>query len=648
MAPRRTPDSEPLLLDNSTQGQCCWFELSRTAVAIVLFAIASLAIALVVSVVALLLKNYNEYGIGVTPTGSDPYATGRFVPCIYGSFPCLWNWNISSSEWGYVCTLGTDCPNDSGARPSLSVVLARLDSRDAALIEAEMRSTSPEVHQVFCDRVVHGTLRGHKVLLVLTSPGRDRAAVCMSDLLRLYGRLILEVIYVGTARFSPRAGGVIDSTNNCSKAAPALEPFPDAGPAVKLTLIGDICVSAVAASWDCQRCADDDDRASFLPDSTPWWSACRKLHCEVRASRVAGAQSPLSRLRWPPAVADVASARSFGSTQRSPRLGEPAPADAGAAPAAPPLAPGAAARALAPAAGADENDDNDGGGAKPGAPTARVDADGDDDEPSPDAGSGAGAVEIGSRDRLPPQVTPPEAFVPPAVTPLILPGTDAANCEYWSQWDSLVELTHASALSDSPPERLGGELKELVGRYWKAMSDGTGQDYLAVLRDTPLILGNDECAEASSETHWRGAPYDETARRAVQDAIGNAYAAKGEARPKAPPVAVSAMEGAGWMSVLAVRERYLDRPIPFVNIRANAGYTHEPVHLVREYNTWRESPDWLREDERGTYEVLAKARASEAAARVLLRLFDARSKPFGARDWAASDRGADLAADRRR
>lgn len=107
------------------------------------------------------------------------------------------------------------------------------------------------------------------------------------------------------------------------------------------------------------------------------------------------------------------------------------------------------------------------------------------------------------------------------------------------------------------------------------------------------------------------------------------------------------MEGAGWMSVLAVRERYLDRPIPFVNIRGNAGYTHEPVHMVPEFGAWRESADWLTPKERSVYDGLAKRRAAEGAARVLLRLFDVRSKPVGVRDWGSDRAGTDVAVDRR-
>jgi hypothetical protein len=122
------------------------------------------------------------------------------------------------------------------------------------------------------------------------------------------------------------------------------------------------------------------------------------------------------------------------------------------------------------------------------------------------------------------------------------------------------------------------------------------------------------------------------ARRAVADAIGNAFASQGEQRPKTPPVAVSAMEGASWMSVLAVRERYLDRPIPFVNIRAHAGYSHEPLRFVPEAGAWRESADWLAASERAKFEELAEARAAEAAARVVLRLFETR-RPAG-KEWA--------------
>lgn len=91
------------------------------------------------------------------------------------------------------------------------------------------------------------------------------------------------------------------------------------------------------------------------------------------------------------------------------------------------------------------------------------------------------------------------------------------------------------------------------------------------------------------------------------------------------PVAVSAMEGAGWMSVLAVRDGYAMQPIPFVNIRAAAGYTHEPVFRTADAGDWRESGAWLTASERLDFERLAQRRASQAATKALLQFFQRRT-----------------------
>jgi hypothetical protein len=100
------------------------------------------------------------------------------------------------------------------------------------------------------------------------------------------------------------------------------------------------------------------------------------------------------------------------------------------------------------------------------------------------------------------------------------------------------------------------------------------------------------------------------------------------------------------MSVLAVRERYLDRTIPFTNIRAASGYTHEPVRFVAQYDAWRESAGWLSATERRQFEGLAEAHAARAAAQVVLRLFESHPPPGRDPDgeWSKVDLMAVLAA----
>jgi hypothetical protein len=203
-----------------------------------------------------------------------------------------------------------------------------------------------------------------------------------------------------------------------------------------------VCISAVATSWDCQRCADDDDQASALSEATPWWSACRRLHCT--------------------------------------RRGEDA------------------RRRLARASGGGGGGERDVGFRREGAALPRLGAPPSDElspflpeQPPP-----------GPAELEPDWEQPPDTFAPPAVSPQIERGSDAANCQYWSASPRLSKLARAGAESGPPLEQVGGELMEFVSRYWRVMSDGTSQPYGDVLRDTPVVLGDSECAEASSETFW--------------------------------------------------------------------------------------------------------------------------------------------------
>lgn len=152
------------------------------------------------------------------------------------------------------------------------------------------------------------------------------------------------------------------------------------------------------------------------------------------------------------------------------------------------------------------------------------------------------------------------------------------------------------------------------------MSEGTGQPYLkrggeegdgssssSSIRSTPKLWDYMSCGEASSDSFWVGAPYDELARSYIAAQInqanaqdvnvaytpgtGDDEASPQTSLPKLPlepvskqgTIAVSAMEGVGWMSVLFYGEKNLGRKhIPAVNIRGAADHVHPPLYRQKQ------------------------------------------------------------------
>jgi hypothetical protein len=148
-------------------------------------------------------------------------------------------------------------------------------------------------------------------------------------------------------------------------------------------------------------------------------------------------------------------------------------------------------------------------------------------------------------------------------------------------------------------------LAALQGDYWSAMANGTGEPFDRFLGDLrPKVFDYTQCAEATSNTFWVGTPYDELARTYVATLVNHAFdspllnGAFGGAGPAIPlagglvtkrdTVAVSAMESAGWMEVLALEEVFLHYPrIPAVNVRGAADYVTPPLSRRRD-GTWEE------------------------------------------------------------
>lgn len=149
-------------------------------------------------------------------------------------------------------------------------------------------------------------------------------------------------------------------------------------------------------------------------------------------------------------------------------------------------------------------------------------------------------------------------------------------------------------------------LAALEGEYWSAMANGTGEPFDAFLGDlSPRVFDYTQCAEATSNTFWVGTPYDELARDYVASLVNHAFAspllngAFGDPRPALPltspltkqnTVAVSAMESAGWMEVLALEEVRCAQRGPCPSPSKRGTFTpFEWVH-ARSFCTTPESP----------------------------------------------------------
>ena len=100
------------------------------------------------------------------------------------------------------------------------------------------------------------------------------------------------------------------------------------------------------------------------------------------------------------------------------------------------------------------------------------------------------------------------------------------------------------------------------------------------------------------------------------------------------------MEGTGWQAVLAMRELYnRGEPIPFVNLRAAADYTHAPVQWDKGITSddqscanvtsvgpaWRETEAWLpSESQQAAFMAIGYQHAIRTSSALLLHVFRLR------------------------
>ena len=64
---------------------------------------------------------------------------------------------------------------------------------------------------------------------------------------------IKEIIWMGTAGYSPQQGGVIDTLRGCDAA----------NPSTAITREGDLCITPWAINWDCKLTDWNDQCAGF-------------------------------------------------------------------------------------------------------------------------------------------------------------------------------------------------------------------------------------------------------------------------------------------------------------------------------------------------------------------------------------------------
>jgi hypothetical protein len=104
-----------------------------------------------------------------------------------------------------------------------------------------------------CFSAQHGTLASSKVALITTGEGPSTAQLCAFQVLSC-SKYIKETMFFGTAGFSPRKGGVINT--------PSCSPPEDEGILVRP---GDVCITSHAINWDCQG-AEWSQTASNWPN----------------------------------------------------------------------------------------------------------------------------------------------------------------------------------------------------------------------------------------------------------------------------------------------------------------------------------------------------------------------------------------------
>mmetsp|Transcript_59942 Transcript_59942/g.135588 ORF Transcript_59942/g.135588 Transcript_59942/m.135588 type:complete len:458 (-) Transcript_59942:199-1572(-) len=212
------------------------------------------------------------------------------------------------------------------------------------------------------------------------------------------------------------------------------------------------------------------------------------------------------------------------------------------------------------------------------------------------------------------------------------------GCSYYTTPSLADEVLDAS--NDLALPLPSSTLRALEAKYWQKMANGTGESYqVGTLQ--PKVLPYTVCAETTSNTFWVGTPYDELGRDYVALVINSALesdlyldnppALSLAARAtKRDTVCVSAMEGTGWMEVLALEEVYLKYDkIPAVNIRGAADFVHPPL-MRRPDGTWREDSAFVEDLAGDVMTVQGYDLAIQTTSAIVINLFRVRAMKNGA------------------
>ena len=207
------------------------------------------------------------------------------------------------------------------------------------------------------------------------------------------------------------------------------------------------------------------------------------------------------------------------------------------------------------------------------------------------------------------------------------------GCSYFTEPSLADEVLAATRNLEHTP-RAPPELRAFEAGYWAATGAARGAEswaaaYARAEKRDARAWGYDVCGEATSATYWNGAPYDELARGYVAELMRETAAAypNGTSRAassKRDVLAISAMEGAGWMAVLKLSETYLDfAHLPSANVRGVADYTHDPVVRYAD-DVWLEDATWVSPEGRANATKAGYAFAITTTSTAVLALLQSR------------------------
>ncbi|KAK9866626.1 hypothetical protein WJX84_004816 [Apatococcus fuscideae] len=117
--------------------------------------------------------------------------------------------------------------------------------------QALQNTTTLDPGLTSCAIRTFGTIFGQPVALIATGIGEVKAAICTSEVLQC-GDYINDIIFSGTAGFTPQVGGAVDPSD-CTM------PNTMGAPAK----IGDLCITPFAVNWNCREGSFKEACAAF-------------------------------------------------------------------------------------------------------------------------------------------------------------------------------------------------------------------------------------------------------------------------------------------------------------------------------------------------------------------------------------------------